>query len=90
VHSDDPGAEEGPRLAERWAEALLRLIVAGPDRWPIDTYRRLCSTIGREITWEPNGSGRAIDVDLTGALIVETPSGRELLTSGAVTHVRQR
>jgi BirA family biotin operon repressor/biotin-[acetyl-CoA-carboxylase] ligase len=88
VHRNDPGTEEGPRLAERWAEALLLLTGAGPDRWPIDTYRRLCSTIGRAITWEPNGSGCAIDVDPTGALIVETASGRELLTSGAVTHVR--
>ncbi len=89
VHRDDPGTEEGPRLAERWVEALLRLIEAGPERWPIDTYRRLCTTIGRDITWEPDGSGHAIDVDPTGALIVKTPSGREHLTSGAVTHVRQ-
>lgn len=90
VHPDDPGAEAGPLLAERWAMSLLDLIEAGPDGWPIDAYRRLCTTIGREITWEPNGTGRAIDVDPTGALIVETPSGRERLTSGAVTHVRLR
>jgi BirA family biotin operon repressor/biotin-[acetyl-CoA-carboxylase] ligase len=88
VHADDPGGEAGPRLAERWAEALLRLVDPGPDEWPIETYRRLCSTIGREVTWEPAGSGRAVDIDPTGALIVDTPSGRVRLTSGAVTHLR--
>lgn len=88
VHADDPGPEAGPRLAEQWVESLLRLIDAGPDEWPIDSYRRLCTTIGREITWEPIGSGRAVDVDPSGALIVETPSGRTRLTSGAVTHIR--
>jgi BirA family biotin operon repressor/biotin-[acetyl-CoA-carboxylase] ligase len=90
IHLDDPGPTLGARFAERWADVLLRLIEPGPDGWPIDTYRWLCTTIGRDITWEPDGSGRAIDVDPTGALIVETPSGRQLLTSGAVTHVRQR
>ena len=88
VHSDDPGTEAGPRLAERWADSLLQMIEAGPKGWPIDAYRRLCTTLGCDITWEPNGSGRAIDVDRSGALIVDTPSGRERLTSGAVAHVR--
>lgn len=90
IHAEDPGSETGPRLAERWAEALLAMVDGGPDAWPIETYRRLCTTIGREITWEPNGSGRAVDVDPSGALIVESGSARERLTSGAVSHVRQQ
>ncbi len=88
IHRHDPGPEAGASLAERWAERLLGFIDAGPDEWPIDIYRRLCTTLGRNVTWDPNGSGRAVDVDLSGALVVETASGRELLTSGAVTHVR--
>ena len=88
VHAEDPEEDAGPRLAERWTETLLALVDAGPDSWPIDSYRRICTTLGREITWEPSGSGRAVDIDPSGALIVETPSGRELLRSGAVTHVR--
>ena len=88
VHRHDPGAEAGPRLAERWAESLLRLVEIGPDEWPLDIYRSLCTTLGRDITWEPHGRGRAVDIDRSGALIVETPEGRKRLTSGTVTHVR--
>jgi BirA family biotin operon repressor/biotin-[acetyl-CoA-carboxylase] ligase len=90
IHRHDPGPAAGPRLAERWAASLLRLIEPGPDEWPIDTYRGLCTTLGRDISWKPHGRGRAVDIDESGALIVETASGRESLTSGAVTHVRSR
>ena len=90
IHRHDPGPEAGRRLAERWADSLLQLIEIGPDEWPIDIYCRLCTTLGRDITWEPHGRGQAVDVDRSGALIVETPDGRERLTSGSVTHVRQQ
>lgn len=90
MYDVDPGPEAGPRLAERWAESLLELVEAGPDDWPIETYRHVCATIGHEVTWQPDGRGRAVDIDPTGALIVVTESGRERLTSGAVTHIRQR
>lgn len=88
IHSEDPGPVEGPRLAEGWATELLRLVEAGPAAWPIDDYRRLCTTIGRDVTWEPDGSGLAIDIDGSGALVVETAGGRRLLTSASVSHVR--
>jgi biotin-(acetyl-CoA carboxylase) ligase len=55
---------------------------------PIDEYRSVCTTIGQEITWEPGGSGRAVDISSDGALVVETVSGRETIHSGAVSHVR--
>lgn len=86
--SDDPGVGEGRLLAERWAVALLALVDGGPDRWPIDRYRSLCSTIGAEVTWEPEGRGRATDVDRSGALVVETESGTIAINAGAVRHVR--
>jgi biotin-(acetyl-CoA carboxylase) ligase len=44
--------------------------------------------LGRDITWDPDGGGRAVDVAPDGALVVETPSGRESIYSGAVRHVR--
>jgi BirA family biotin operon repressor/biotin-[acetyl-CoA-carboxylase] ligase len=58
------------------------------ERWPIIAYREACDTIGREITWEPAGSGLAVDVDEQGGLIVETPEGTKTVHSGAVSHIR--
>lgn len=88
IHGEDPGHEAGPRLADAWATTLLRLIGAGPTAWPIEEYRRLCTTLGQDVTWEPDGRGHAVDIDASGALVVETPTGRKLLTSASVSHVR--
>lgn len=88
VHAVDPGASSGRELAERWAVALLELLAVEPDHWPIDRYRRLCSTLGREITWTPAGRGRAVDIGPLGALLVDTAGERLALTSTSVSHVR--
>lgn len=88
IHNDDPGVAAGRPLAETWAVALLELIARGPEDWPIDSYRRLCSTLGREITWTPAGRGRAVDIGPFGALLVDTTEGRVALTSTSVSHVR--
>lgn len=84
----DPGAEEGRRLAEGWADALMALVEEGPESWPIDRYRSRCVTLGRSITWEPDGAGSAVDVGPRGGLIVETDAGRTALTTAGVHHVR--
>ena len=80
--SDDFYAEIGAL----WGAELMRLV----DRhgWPVDEYRTICSTIGAEITWQPSGSGTAVDVDAEGCLVVETAQGRQVLRSGAVTQIR--
>lgn len=83
---DDPGEEEHNRVGALWGAELMELIDG--EAWPIDDYRAVCLTIGRDISWEPDGSGRAIDVDEDGALVVETDSGQVTLRSGAVRHVR--
>lgn len=88
LHAADPGAEAGRHLAESWAVALLDLLAGEPDDWPIDRYRRLCSTLGREITWTPAGRGRAVDIGPFGALLVDTDGKRIALTSTSVSHVR--
>ena len=80
LHEDDPGPGLHAQIAGLWAAELMRLIES--DGWPIDEYRSLCSTLGREISWEPDGQGTAIDVTGEGALVVETPGGRQTLTSG--------
>lgn len=91
LHPDDPGPSEPRRVAEGWADGLCRLVEAGPAAWPRDEYRERCVTVGRRVTWEAGGrveSGLAVDVDGDGGLIVETGSGRSVLRSGAVRHVR--
>lgn len=85
----DPGTDDGPRLAESWARELLSLLSGSPDDWPRDEYAAACDTLGREITWEPDGAGRAVGIGFDGALLVETKDGAiSELRSGEVRYVR--
>ncbi|HUG08081.1 MAG TPA: biotin--[acetyl-CoA-carboxylase] ligase [Acidimicrobiia bacterium] len=83
---EDPGEEAHAEIGALWGAELMEAIDG--KGWQIDEYRRACATIGRDITWEPDGAGRAVDVADDGALVVETSTGRETLYSGAVSHVR--
>ena len=55
-------------------------------------YRAACVTIGRDVTVHlPGGqhrSGRAVDVDAAGRLVVDTGHGVDALAAGDVVHVR--
>ncbi len=86
LYEDDPGPERHIEVGAFWAAELLGLMRIGG--WPIDEYRQACVTLGRDITWEPNGSGQALDISEAGALLVEEGSGTRELHSGAVRHVR--
>jgi BirA family transcriptional regulator, biotin operon repressor / biotin---[acetyl-CoA-carboxylase] ligase len=86
LHDADPGEHAYLEVGSLWGAHLMELIAA--DGWPIDEYREMCSTIGEDIVWEPAGAGRAVGVEDTGALVVETSAGVEALHSGAVRHVR--
>lgn len=88
LFDDDPGEDEGRRLAERWADALTTLVDPGPRSWPIDRYRARCVTLGTQITWDPDGAGLAVDVAPDGSLVVDTDAGRITLTTAGVRHVR--
>jgi len=87
LFADDPGGGRHAELGALWGAGMMRLL---DDRgWPRERYKALCSTLGREVTWEPEGSGKAVDVDHSGALIVEDEEDELLtVTSGAVRHVR--
>lgn len=56
------------------------------------TYLSLCTTLGRDVTVHlPDGetlTGRALDVDAEGRLVVDTVSGQRALAAGDVVHVR--
>jgi BirA family biotin operon repressor/biotin-[acetyl-CoA-carboxylase] ligase len=86
LHGEDPGPERHAEIGALWAAELLSLIRV--EGWPIDEYRQACVTLGREISWEPDGSGRALDITEAGALLIEDAAGRREIHSGAVRHVR--
>lgn len=86
LYEDDPGPERHIEVGSLWAAELLGLLRIGG--WPIDEYRQACVTLGREVTWEPNGSGKALDISKAGALLVEDGAATRELHSGAVRHVQ--
>ena len=88
VFRSDPGPDAATGIARRWVGELLGMLSKAADEWPYQEYRSRCSTIGQEVTWVPDGRGRAVDVTPGGGLLVVTSSGPVTLTSGAVSEVR--
>ncbi|HEY7469050.1 MAG TPA: biotin--[acetyl-CoA-carboxylase] ligase [Acidimicrobiia bacterium] len=86
LHEADPGEALHAELGALWAAELLRLVDL--PGWPVDEYRKMCVTLGKEVAWEPEGSGRAVDVTGEGELVVDGPRGRSIVRSGAVRHLR--
>lgn len=59
---------------------------------PLARYRAACTTLGELIAVAtPDGSvsGRAVDLDATGALVIEADDGRHVVASGDVVQVRR-
>ncbi|HEX5630293.1 MAG TPA: biotin--[acetyl-CoA-carboxylase] ligase [Acidimicrobiia bacterium] len=88
VHDDDPGPDAGGEIAAAWAGRVLERVESGPEAWGRDEYRVHCSTLGRRITWDPDGAGVARDVAPDGGLVVETAGGLITIDSGVVRMVR--
>ena len=86
VYDSDPGVESHAQLGALWCAELMELIDG--DGWPVDAYLKVSDTVGSDVVWEPNGSGRAVGVAPDGALLVETPQGTEQIYSGAIRHLR--
>lgn len=86
LFGDDPGVEAYAEVGALWCAELMELLDG--EGWPVDTYKESCVTLRRDITWEPDGAGRATDVGDDGALVVATSQGTVRLHSGAVQHVR--
>ena len=67
-------------------EALLGALdhwLGGPPADVLNAWRTRDALRGKQLRWE-NGSGVAVGVDDSGALIVDTPGGRETLDAGEV------
>lgn len=86
LYREDPGRGCHLELGALWGAELIELL--GEPGWPRDEYKSSCHTLGRDITWDGEGSGKATDVTHAGALVVETAHGREEIYSGAVSHIR--
>lgn len=86
LFADDPGPHSHLELGALWGAEMMRLL--GETGWSRGEYLAACATVGREISWDPGGTGRAVDVDDDGGLVVETSEGRKVLHSGAVRYVR--
>lgn len=84
---------------DRWevVHDLLRAL----ETWLLDVprdptrllaaYTVRCSTLGRQVVVETPGAtleGRAVEVDRSGGLVVDTNAGRQVVMAGDVTHVR--
>ena len=85
IFTSDPGPEVGVWISQGWADEL----VANGAVWDRADYLAACSTVGQSITWDPDGLGRAIDIDADGGLVVKTVAGTETLRSGEVRTIRQ-
>ena len=76
-------------ILQRFTDRKASLIhLTSLDGW-LDDYRRLCLTLGRAIrVFSPDGTwqtGRAIDIDASGELLIEDGAGcRQVIRSGEV------
>lgn len=86
IYPLDPGPDRHAEVGALCAAEFLRLVEL--SGWPRDEYREVCSTLGREISWEPEGSGTAIDVSPDGGLLVDVEGRLETLYAGRVRHIR--
>lgn len=91
----DPEAAGFEPLLAALASSLERRLTAWAGD-PLDARTRLdyvaaCSTVGRRVRISTPGGvrdGRAVDVDASGALVLQTPEGRTAVCAGDVEHVR--
>lgn len=85
--------DRGGVLADvlRGLAAWLHAVAADPLRLLV-AYREVCATIGAEVTVDlPDGSrlsGRAVDLDPDGRLVVDTGARQLAVGAGDVHHVR--
>ena len=86
--SADPGSAAPIDTAASWAESLISRLSRPPQEWGRAEYLERSVTVGRRVTWEPNGVGNALDVDERGALVVETDHGIDRLLAGEIRHLR--
>ncbi len=85
---DTTTEETKSRLADSIAARTLAILQGDPDSWPLAAYKIRCVTLGEQVTWHRGGPAAAIDVLVTGELLVRTVTGDVPLVASEVRHVR--
>jgi BirA family biotin operon repressor/biotin-[acetyl-CoA-carboxylase] ligase len=83
--------DRGALLAALLDRLDVELAATEAGASPLDRYRAACRTLGSEVVVEVGSrtiDGVAVAIDAAGALVLETSSGRETVTSGEVIRVR--
>lgn len=87
LYEADPGPERHAEIGGLWGAELMQAL--GGAGWSLDHYKQKSVTLGNDVTWEPDGAGRAVDISSDGGLVVELGGGeRKTLYSGAIRHLR--
>ena len=89
IWATDPGPDAPREIAEQWTDVLLAAVAVGPGGWDRSAYRLRCVTLGADVIWEGGDGGKAVDIDESGGLVVESSQGRVVLRSGQVSDVRR-
>lgn len=85
MFEEEPPSGAQDRIGALWVAEMMHLIDS--EGWPLEEYRARCVTLGRDITWESDGSGKAVDVDEMGRLVVDVGGRLVQLSAGAVRHI---
>lgn len=78
---------ERNRLCAEIAARLLDYTGSGDNAALMEEYRRRSLVLGREIVYQQDGNtltGKALEIDDSGRLIIESSSGRSVLRSGEI------
>jgi BirA family transcriptional regulator, biotin operon repressor / biotin---[acetyl-CoA-carboxylase] ligase len=79
---------------DEWAQWIAKELVEMTEAsFDMDAYRAVCATLGRHVRLEgvgddPPVEGIALDVDDQGRLIVNTATGKRVISSGECLHLR--
>ena len=79
-----------PRPDELLVRILTSLLAPVSEAEMVARYRQLCATIGREVSVSVGTEeirGRAVGIDRSGRLILETDDGARLISSGECVHL---
>ncbi len=83
-----PSPSRREEIAHAWAGRFLRsALEPGGGDFSVGRYRGRCVTLGRRVSWGEGRSGRAVDINAGGALVVEDAMGRNTLSAGEVFHI---